>query len=582
MNAKIVYRIKPEPLSHQFKIKLSFQPTQQNTFELLSLPSWIPGSYMIREFARNIIAISAKQDKTALNLEKINKNTWRLYPIKQSVIEVEYQIYAWDLSVRTCYIDQFRGFFNATSICLKVHNPENQACELQILPPDNLHDIWKVATALFCTNNKNEPKFFKNSQDSLNFLAENYTELIDCPIEMGDITTAKFNACNTQHLIAVTGAYDDLDIERLCTDLAKVCEAQINLFEPEGYAPFSRYVFLIHATDNGYGGLEHKTSTALLCSRKDLPYKGMTKATEAYRNFLSLCSHEYFHAWNVKRIKPTCFKEPDLNQEVYTRQLWFFEGFTSYYDDLMLFRAGLLTKEQYANCLGKLYTNVMKNLGHTQQTVAESSFDTWIKYYRPDENSPNALVSYYAKGALIALCLDAKIRENSNHQKNLDNVMRWLWIHYGKTNKGLAENELPAAIESATNLDFRSWIYEATNNLHELPLNACLKILGFKLNPVVPTKPCEVGASFVASQEGLLVKFVRNHSAAESAGLSAGDIIVAIDEQRATQELFEQILTRKSPGETSRIVFFRKERLLNTSITWEKAYPKDWTIKPLN
>ncbi len=243
------------------------------------------------------------------------------------------------------------------------------------------------------------------------YQAANYDELIDCPVEMGTFELGRFEVLGVPHEIAVTGRVPKLDMERLTADLARVCEAQIRLFEPRTKkAPFSRYTFMTMAVGDGYGGLEHRNSTALLCKRDDLPFKGMKDTTEGYRNFLGLASHEYFHSWNVKRIKPAAFVPYDLTQENYTRLLWAFEGFTSYYDDLMLVRAGLLTEKQYLETLAKTLTTVLQRTSRLKQSVADSSFDAWIKYYRQDENAPNSVVSYYQKGSLVGLALDLTLR----------------------------------------------------------------------------------------------------------------------------------------------------------------------------
>ncbi len=580
MSSRVCYRIIPKPQSHQFEVSLRFFPEGKDDTVTLSLPAWIPGSYMIREFARNIVHIEASQDHRPLPLEKLDKHTWQAKSQGGAAIDVRYRVYAWDMSVRTSYLDGLRGFFNGTSVCLRVHGLEKQLCEVDIYPPEHMSEVWHVATGLAPARPQDESGQFSDDHSPLRYLAKDYDELIDCPVEMGLMITAQFQACGVKHQVVITGAYEDIDINRLCRDLQPVCEAQIKLFEPRGLAPFSRYVFLIHATDNGYGGLEHRNSTALLCSRKDLPHAGLKDSSAEYRTFLGLCSHEYFHAWNVKRIKPSAFMEYLLDRENYTRQLWLFEGFTSYYDDLILLRCGLLSPEQYADALAKTYTSVMKNKGHTAQTVAESSFDAWTKYYRQDENSPNSVVSYYTKGSLIALCLDALIRKETEGCQSLDDVMRWLWLNYGKANRGVGETEFSAIVLASTGIVIDDFLQQAVGSTEPLPVESSLTLLGYALTAVEPELKCDWGVVTAQVGESLLVRHVRNGSSGEQAGLSAGDVLVAIDGYKATAEQVKRVMSRKRAGEISRLQAFRRERLLETDLIWEAAGVTEWKIKP--
>lgn len=582
MHARICYRITPKPLAHQFEVSLRFFPREGQSEVLLSLPAWIPGSYMIREFARNIVHIEADQNHEPVSLEKLDKHTWRVQLRDAGAVHVLYRVYAWDMSVRTSYLDTLRGFFNGTSVCLRVHGHEQNLCEIDVCPPDGLAPIWQVSTGLTPARAQDESGAFSGEGQPLRYLAQNYDELIDCPVEMGFMKTAHFMACGVRHQIAITGAFEDIDIDRLCKDLQPVCEAQIRLFDPREQAPFSRYVFLIHATDNGYGGLEHRNSTALLCSRKDLPHLGMKDSHADYRTFLGLCSHEYFHAWNVKRIKPSVFMEYLLDRENYTRQLWLFEGFTSYYDDLILKRCGLMSAQQYGEALGKTYTGVMKHRGHTQQSLAESSFDAWIKYYRQDENSPNAIVSYYTKGSLVALCLDAMIRRDSEGHQSLDDVMRWMWLNYGKAQRGVNETEFADIVQAATGMDFSEFLHQAVNGTDALPLEESLKTLGYALQGKDPDNRCDWGLATNSVNDFTLIRQVRNGSCAERAGLSPGDLIIAIDGYRATADHIKRMLSRKRPGDVSRVSYLRREQLLEAELHWEAAGVQEWKIVPMD
>ena len=305
------------------------------------------------------------------------------------------------------------------------------------------------------------------------FYADCYDELIDHPVEMGNFTHSRFEACGVLHHIAITGRHR-ADMDRLCADLKKICEAQIRFFEPEtAAAPMPEYWFLVMAVGDGYGGLEHRASTALICNRDDLPLTGDNKVSNGYRRFLGLASHEYFHTWNVKRIKPDAFIEYDLTRENYTRQLWFFEGITSYYDDLFLARTRLIEPLAYLEMIAENIGRVVSQSGRLKQSVADSSFDAWVKYYRQDENSPNAIVSYYQKGAMVGLALDLTIRQRTNGAKTLDDVMRALWVEYGQSGKGVSEGGVQVMAEKAAGIplaDFFAHAIEGTKDLDFAPL----------------------------------------------------------------------------------------------------------------
>ncbi len=454
----IHYAIRPaDPAAHLFHVICRVEhPDPQG--QLFMLPAWIPGSYMIREFARNIVRISALAGSRKVPIEKLDKHTWRAAPVK-GVLEVACEVYAWDLSVRAAHLDETHGFFNGSSVFLLPIGHEHAPCTVDILPPaGERYAGWKVATGL-------SPARATRRHGFGTYQASGYDELIDCPVELGEFELGRFDVLGVPHEVAVTGRVPRLDMKRLTSDLARVCEAQIRLFEPRTRtAPFARYTFMTLAVGDGYGGLEHRNSTALICKRDDLPFVGLKDATEGYRNFLGLASHEYFHSWNVKRIRPAAFVPYDLTQENYTRLLWAFEGFTSYYDDLMLVRAGLLTTEQYLETVTKTLTTVLQRSSRLKQSVADSSFDAWIKYYRQDENAPNSVVSYYQKGSLVALALDLSIRAASGGKRSLDDVMRLLWQRCkkgGADYAGVDEDEVVAAAEEATGLSlaplFEEW-----------------------------------------------------------------------------------------------------------------------------
>ncbi|MBS1209124.1 MAG: family peptidase [Proteobacteria bacterium] len=555
MSAALEYRVEAcNPQAHLFRVTLTI-PAPRGAGETFSLPAWIPGSYMIREFAKNIVEIRAQQGAAAVSLTKLDKHAWRTGKLDAGQpLVVETVIYAWDLSVRCAHLDQSHAFFNGTQLFLQVAGRSGQPHRVDIRRPEGeAFATWKVATTL--------PAATKRSVDKAGFgvrLAADYDTLIDHPVEMGDWLSVKFEAAGVPHEMVITGRVS-CDVKRLATDLKKACESVIAHFGKQ--PPFARYLFLTLAVGEGYGGLEHRDSTALICSRNDLPAIGEAKQSEGYRTFLGLCSHEYFHAWNVKRIKPAAFVPYRLHEENYTQLLWVFEGFTSYYDDLALRRAGLLTQEEYLGLLAKTITAVERNAGRLKQSVAESSFDAWTKYYRQDENSPNAIVSYYQKGALVALGLDLTIRAKTAGRKSLDDVMRHLWQHYGEGSTGVPEGAMPAIIQDATGVDVRREVARWAEGTEDVPLAKLLKPFGITLSRKAGARSTGLGIRTKAEGNVLRLASVLDGGSAQAAGLSAGDELLALNGLRVTAGNLESILGRTAPGDTLEILVFRRDEL---------------------
>jgi predicted metalloprotease with PDZ domain len=386
------------------------------------------------------------------------------------------------------------------------------------------------------------------------------------------------------HDIALTGRHR-ADLPRLARDLRRVCEHHIGFFGMP--APMKRYVFLIMAVGEGYGGLEHRASTALLCSRDDLPREGETGVSERYRTFLGLASHEYFHAWNVKRIKPSAFVPYDLDRENYTTLLWAFEGITSYYDDLALVRCGLISRKEYLELLGRSITTHLRAPGRLKQSLADSSFDAWIKYYRQDENSPNAIVSYYGKGSLVALCLDLFIRGETRGRKSLDDVMRALWLRHGRTGVGVGEEEIEQLAEEVTGLKLRRHFDHWLRSTRELPLKDLLARHGVEMDLRPAESSSDKGGKPAASKaagpraalgvrartEGrdLVVTHVLDGGPALEAGLAAGDVLVAIDGLRPGQGGLDAALAKRRPGNRLTVHAFRRDELRSFEMRLARA-----------
>jgi len=569
------YAIRPaHPGAHLFHVTVTVADPDPEG-QLFMLPAWIPGSYMIREFARNIVRLTALSGERPVRVEKLDKHTWRCAPLagrSKSALTVAYEVYAWDLSVRAAYLDQTRGFFNGSSVFLLPIGHEGARCRVDLIPPDGApYADWKIATGLTPARGTRRGQFGTYS-------AADYDELIDCPVEMGGFARAQFDVLGVPHEIAITGQVPQLDMARLTVDLARMCEVQIRMFEPRSKrAPFDRYAFLTLAGGEGYGGLEHRNSTALICKRDDLPFSGMKDSTVGYRSFLGLASHEYFHSWNIKRIRPAAFVPYDLTRENHTRLLWAFEGFTSYYDDLLLARADLLTQMQYLETLAGTMTTVMQQSGRLKQSLADSSFDAWIKYYRRDENAPNSVVSYYQKGALVALALDLTIRAASRHRKSLDDVMRLLWRQSVDANAGytgVAEDGILAAAEEATGLSLARVFAELTEGTRDPDFARLFAPFGirFEQRPALDSPTFALLGVKVADGK---LQHVFDGMPAQQAGLSAGDTLVALDGLRIGGGNLDRLLARYRPGDAVALHAFRRDELMcfNVSLA-TKAPPR--------
>jgi len=556
--APIHYRIRPQdPAAHLFEVHLTILAPDPGG-QRVALPAWIPGSYMIREFARHIVRIEARAKGRRVALTKCDKHTWQARPCA-GPLQLVYTVYAWDLSVRAAHLDRSHGFFNGTSVFLRAVGQEDRPCIVEIAPPAGPeYARWRVATTL--------PRAGAPAHGFGTFRAADYDELIDHPVEMGEFALGRFEAAGVPHEIAITGRHD-ADLERLGRDLTAICETQIRMFEPRTRrAPFDRYVFLTMAVGDGYGGLEHRASTALLCSRGDLPWRGMTGRPDGYRRFLGLASHEYFHSWNVKRIRPRAFTPYDLDRETHTRLLWIFEGFTSYYDDLTLVRSGVIDEDEYLKALAATVSAVMRGPGRRVQSLAESSFDAWIKYYRQDENSPNAVVSYYAKGALVALCLDLTIRLRSQGRRSLDDVMRLMWRRHGRPDApdphGLAEDGFAALVREASGVVLDDEIQRWAHGTEELPVAELLRDFGvaLELRPDA-ARETMMGMRVVTRQGETRVTTAYAGGPAQRAGVSAGDVVVALDGLRVDDKALRAALERRRTGDEVRLHVFRGDEL---------------------
>ena len=505
--------------AHVFDITCTIaQPAAQ---QRVQLPVWIAGSYMVREFSKQLFDVRATQSGRNLAVVQHDKATWDIAADPSQKLVLNYRVHAHDNSVRTAWLDGTRGFFNGTSLFVWVHG-QRDALHGVHLNPAGVPTDWRVATALLPLRT--------NAKGWGEYQAADYDELVDTPVELGAFWSGTFEACGVPHRFVVTGSLPSFDAARLLRDTQRICETHIRFWHGEGKATgrvaapvHDRYVFMLNAVDNGYGGLEHRHSTALIAQRSDLPRVGEGKTSEGYMTLLGLISHEYFHTWNVKRLRPREFERYDWARENHTTLLWFFEGLTSYYDDLLLRRSGLMDSTRYLQGLNKTINQVLQTPGRHVHSLAESSFEAWTKYYRADDNTPNITVSYYTKGALVGLCLDLRLRQTGH---SLDAVMRGLWQRCA--GGPMDESDLLAVLHAVSGEDWRKTLHRWVHGKADLPLKELLGAHGVQVH-IDPSAWAQRLGLRVGEGPGVQLKFVFTDGAAQRAGMAPGDEWIGIE-----------------------------------------------------
>jgi predicted metalloprotease with PDZ domain len=572
----ITYNIELHDLNaHLFQVTLTI--AEPAITQHVSLPVWIPGSYLVREFAKNLQKLNAFQGKKQLEAVQADKCSWQIDCDASKPLTITYEVFAHDSSVRTAWLDDARGFFNGTSLCLRVEGQEDARHTLELKAPRSKRH-WQVATG--ATPQK------VNKQGFGSYSVASYDELVDSPFELGDFWSANFTVRGVKHRFVVAGATATFDGAKLIADTQKICEVEMAFWHGKtAKPPFKSYVFMLNAVDEGYGGLEHRNSTALICKRQDLPRLGVAKQAAGYTTLMGLISHEYFHTWNVKRLRPKEFAEFDYSQENYTELLWFFEGFTSYYDDLLLRRAGLIDDTQYLDLLCKTANQVMQTPGRKVQAVAEASFDAWVKYYRPEPNTANATVSYYTKGALVALCFDLTLRLEGT--TTLDAVMRGLWV---RCKAGpMSERDFAAVLEELGGRSFAKEIKTWVHATGELPVRELLS----KSGVVVSDEPAQLQQRLglrASEAGGVNIKVVLSGGAAEKAGFAAGDewLGVSLGAGKTAQnwrihkldEMLQYITEHPTKSQKITAIVARGKRLINLTLNWPaKSTEQTWQFK---
>lgn len=543
----------PRPHTHLFEVQVAVKRTLDGPQqESLVMPVWTPGSYLVREFARHV------QDFTAttaagqpLKWEKINKNTWRVMTNGAREWQASYRVYANELSVRTSELNSSHAFWNNANILMYLEGYLKSPATVRVVAPD----VWKVATGLPAVPGQ------RNT-----FRAENFDVLYDSPFEVGTFKTLVFNVKGVPHRIVIDGE-GNYDPERMRRDVQKIVETQIEMMGTE--IPYRDYTFILHVRADAGGGLEHANSTALGYPRFGFRIQSGDRATSAsptasgpqqrdYRGFLSLVSHEFFHLWNVKRIRPDALGPFDYTQENYTKLLWVAEGITDYYADLLLRRAGLITENEFLTATARAIQSLQNTPGRLEQSVEESSFDTWIKFYRQDENSINSQISYYDKGAILGLLLDLEIRKRSNNTKSLDDVLRYLYAEFFKQGRNYTPADFQKATELMAGASLDDFFTRYVRGTEELDYNAALEAAGLRLDTGAgPVERVYFGADLTEENDRLIVRRVHAGSPAYEQGLNAGDQIVALDNMRVTRDFFNARIAEKKPGDVINLTIFR-------------------------
>lgn len=547
----------PQPNSHYFAVKIDVKGNTANTQEF-KLPVWTPGSYLVREFSKNLNQVKAIDiNNKELVVNKKTKNAWEIQCAGQENFTIFYEVYAFELSVRTPYLDNTHGFVAGAAVFMYTEATKNQRGFLKVYPHQNFK---KVSTALPSAD-------FKTELGCFNFTFEDYDQLVDCPIEIGNQQEFDFMAAGIRHRVAMYGEAN-YNVVQLQQDMAKVVQAATDVF---GSNPNKDYLFIIHNVTDGQGGLEHKNSCVLSVNR-------WSYAGSNYTGFINLVAHEYFHLWNVKRIRPIELGPFNYDQECYTSLLWVMEGITSYYDELLLRRAGFYTKEEFLSKIQSQINYVEGTPGSRVQPVAHASFDAWIKAYRPNENSSNTTMTYYSRGAVLGAVLDAYLIQKSNKKRSLDGFMQLLYNKYAlELKRGFTEVEFEQELSNYCGEDMRTFFNNYVNGTQIIPYSIYFEPMGLYVKDITSAQT-SIGATFEGN-ELVKVKSVRRGSAAEDAGLSVGDEVLICDGYRVDKGMLEGMLNSLSAGESMQLTVARDEKVFQVKFIMKTYTKPQFTIQ---
>lgn len=541
------------PSSHLFEVKLTIENWQLPLLDL-KMPVWTPGSYLVREYARLVQDFAAKNEDAPLISQKISKNHWQIQTPNATKITVDYRVFANELSVRTNHLDITHGYFNGAALFFFIPGLESQPVTLKIVPPQT---NWRVTSVLPIV-----------SEQINTFVAKDFDTLVDSPFEIGSHQVHDFEVLGKPHQLAIWGQ-GNYNPQKIIEDIKKIVAIEAQLY---GELPYDKYLFLLHLSNNGFGGLEHKDSCSLIYSRFGF------RAKEKYDRFIQLVAHEFFHLWNVKRLRPKALEKFDYEQENYTTSLWFCEGTTSYYDILLPLRAGLYNVQTYLQSLSQEINRYLHTPGRLVQPVTEASFDAWIKHYRRDTNSDNSQISYYLKGEMISLMLDLLIRQQHQNQRSLDDVMRQMWTTFGKPEIGFSEQQLQQVIEGFAQIDLKDFFKRYLNGTEELPLAQYLEPFGLELKAIgTEMAPPFLGVKLI----GQIIKFVEAGSPAELAGIDTEDELLAIDGIKVSVEQLNDRLKDYQGGDIIHLSLFHQDQLRTLPVKLAQPKPLRYEVQPI-
>ncbi|MEH1827586.1 MAG: M61 family metallopeptidase [Nostoc sp.] len=544
-----------QPETHLFEVTLRLVNYPSPILDL-KLPVWTPGSYLVREYAKNLQDFVAFAEDKPLSWQKISKNHWQVDKTGISELTVRYRVFANELSVRTNHLDTTHGYFNGAALFFRIPSWDKQPIRVTVVPPQ---PEWHVTTAL--------PPV---AEETNTFLAGDFDTLVDTPFEIGSHQLYKFEALGKPHELAIWGQ-GNFQVQQLIADIQKIIQVEAQMF---GGLPYERYVFLLHLFSQAFGGLEHKNSCSLIYHRFGF------RLQDKYDRFLQLVAHEFFHLWNVKRIRPKALEVFDYDQENYTPSLWFCEGTTSYYDLLIPLRAGIYDAKSYLNHLSKEITRYETTPGRKVQPVSESSFDAWIKLYRPDANSGNSQISYYLKGEMVSLLLDLLIRSTHNNQRSLDDVMLKMWQQFGQDEIGYTPEQLQEVIESVAGIDLTDFFKRYIDSTEDLPFNQYLETFGLQLVADQQEEPY-LGVRINTENAREIIKLVETASPAQVGGIDAGDELLAIDGIKLAAGGLSDRLKDYQPNDTIQVAVFHQDELRTYSITLASPCSTRYQVKPV-
>ena len=550
----------PRPFTHLLEVEMRVRRAANAPAQLdLVMPVWTPGSYLIREYERHVQDFEASDaNARALSWDKINKNTWRVETNGAREIVTRYRVYCNELTVRTNEVNDQHAFWNNAALLMYPDGELAAPSTLEVVPYSN----WKIATGL------PEASGRRNT-----FRAENFDILYDSPFEVSDFKTISFEVKGVPHRIIIDGE-GNYDPERMRQDVKKIVETEAAMM---GDIPYHDYTFILHLRSSGGGGLEHLNSTALGFPRSALKSEG------GWRGFLGLVAHEFFHLWNVKRIRPDALGPFDYTKENYTKLLWVAEGITDYYAGLFVRRAGFVSDKEYLNNQAQAMQSLQGQPGRLKMSAEEASFNTWIKEYRPDENSINTLISYYPKGAALGMLLDLEIRKRSGGAKSLDDVMRYLYTDFYKRGRNYTPADFQRACELMAGSSLEDFFRRYVHGREELPYDEKLAYVGLHLETTragQAERPY-LGANLNQDGERLTVRAVLADTPAYDQGLNTGDQIIAFDGARVNQDQFNARLAEKRPGDTIRLTIFRNDDLRNLDIKLGGRLDPVYVITPV-